>query len=148
MQLFLHHSRLRTTELEQNLDCLRKAHARMGVLISHRRVQDGALRPFVDVSLLLLELENNSARMEALKEENERLQKENERTSRDLSEEKDKCASSLQKHVRALQQLAPSGPVYTPSPRTDQGSTSGRKRHRGRALTAEPAFPEAKRTKS
>ncbi|KAI4206064.1 MAG: hypothetical protein LQ346_001307 [Caloplaca aetnensis] len=140
LQLFSHRRRLHATELEKDLDCLRKAHARMGELISYRRLQDGAYSPFVDVSLLLLELQTKSARMEA-------LEKEKERISRALSEEKDRSASSLRQHVRDLQQLAPSGPIHDSSPRTNQGSTGGRKRDRGRTRSAEPNFPEVKRMK-
>ncbi|KAI4270718.1 MAG: hypothetical protein LQ337_006517 [Flavoplaca oasis] len=139
LQNTLNQNRHRILELEQNLDCVWKAHARMGEIVSDCAAQDGRAPSTVDVGHLLLELESKTLRIQHLEEEREAY-------LRDLSNEREAYLLSLQQHqsrLLQLQSLVPAGTQQEPLYVAHAEKATGRKRRRcrGRARTSNTAPP-------
>ncbi|KAL8856888.1 MAG: hypothetical protein Q9178_006477 [Gyalolechia marmorata] len=131
LQNTLNQNRLRILELEQNLDCVWKAHARMGEIVSDCATQDGRGVPTIDVGQLLLELESKALRIQDLEQEREGY-------LRDLSNERESYRLSLQQHqtrLLQLQSLVPSETPQEPLNVTHAEKPTGKKRRRCRGQT-------------
>ena len=129
-------NRLQTLEMERNLDCVWKAHARMGEIVSHcaSHAEDVSSSP-VDVGRLVMELESKSLRIRALEEERDQA-------SREAADERETHALSLQEpqaRTMELQRVLQPGSAYNlNSQGNEHGSRQRRKRHRRRTQADAP----------
>lgn len=124
-------------ELERNLDCVWKAHARIGEIVSHCAAQDSDKSPLVDVGKLIIELESKSLRIRTMQEERDR-------SLRELAAERDIYAYNLRQHqarIMELQSLVQAGSAQNATGSSECTLGKRRKRNRGRNRTTQLGPP-------